>query len=430
MRPIMMFVATMIVLPLLWSCAGAQTSKYFVVRVVDEQTGRGVPLVELKLPNEVKYWTDSAGVAAVDEPSLREREVFFGIRSHGYEYPQETPFGRGAIVMIDPGKTQEMRIRRKMVAERLYRLTGEGIYRDSVLAGLSVPVKEPMLNGQVLGQDTVSAAIYRGKIFWIWGDTVGPANWNFSVSAATSDLCDDPDVAVNYTYFTDTEGRAKQMLPLTGEGLVWIEGLIPMKDPHGEDRLIATYTRQDGLQFPDECGLALFDDKLRVFKPWVQMPCRREHVSSHPFLHDRYWYLYPSLRVPNDWIAIQDSTRWEKRDVQLPPNAKRPSCVVWNEYRQRWILLLDEVGDVYYAEATQPEGPYGKAVKIIHHDHYNFYNVATHTFFNQEGDRVIYLEGTYTDSFSGAKEKTPRYNYNQVMYRLRLDDPRLREAQE
>jgi len=51
-------------------------------------------------------------------------------------------------------------------------------------------------------------------------------------------------------------------------------------------------------------------------------------------------------------------------------------------------------------------------VKIIHHDQYNFYNVAMHTFSNQEGGRVIYLEGTYSDSFSGAKEKTPRYNYN------------------
>lgn len=253
---------------------------------------------------------------------------------------------------------------------------------------------------------------------------------NFSVSAATSDLRDDPAMAVNYRYFTDTAGHVKQMLPLPREGLVWIEGLIPMRDRRGEDRLIATYTRQDGLKFPDECGLALFDDALQVFKPWVQMPCTKEHVSSHPFLHDGYWYLYPSLRVRNDWDVIQDRKQWETRDVQLPPNARRPSCVVWNEYRQRWILLLEDTGDVYYAEAMQPEGPYGTAVTIIHHDQYNFYNVATHTFFNQQRGRVIYVEGTYTDSFSGAKEKTPRYNYNQVMYRMHLDDPRLREAQE
>jgi hypothetical protein len=423
-------VAVLMAAPLSSCSEGAQSPGYFVVRVVDEETNRGVPLVELKLPNDVKYWTDSAGVAALDEPSLRGRETFLAVRSHGYEYPEETFLGRGVNVTIEPGKSREVRIRRTMIAERLYRLTGEGIYRDSLMAGLPVPAKEPLLNAQVLGQDTVAAAVYRGRIFWIWGDTIGPAWWNFSVSGAVSDLSDDPAVAVNYRYFTDREGRAKGMLPLPRPGLVWIEGLIPMKDPLGEERLIATYTRQDGLKFPDECGLALFNDANQVFEPWVQYPCTKGHVSSHPFLHDGYWYLYPSLRVPNDWNAIQDPNRWETRNVQLPLNAKRPSCAVWNAYRRCWILLLEDTGDVYYAEARQPEGPYGKAVKIIHHDEYNFYNVATHTFFNREGGRVIFLEGTYTDAFSRAKEKTPRYNYNQLMYRVSLDDPRLREAQE
>ena len=220
------------------------------------------------------------------------------------------------------------------------------------------------------------------------------------------------------------------MLPLPRPGLVWIEGLIPMKDPTGKERLIATYTRQDGLRFPDECGLALFNDEKQLFEPWLQRSCTKAHVSSHPFLHDGYWYLYPTLRVPNDWNAIQDPLRWEMREIKLPANAGRWSCAVWNEYRQRWVLLLEGNGDVYYAEAKQPEGPYGRAVKIIHHDDYNFYNVVTHAFFNKQKGRIIFIEGTYTDSFSNAKEKTPRYNYNQLMYRLRLDDPRLREAQE
>ena len=47
---------------------------------------------------------------------------------------------------------------------------------------------------------------------------------------------------------------------------------------------------------------------------------------------------------------------------------------------------------------------------------------------DQAGGRFIYFEGTYTASFSGAKELTPRYDCNQVMYRLRLDDPRLTPA--
>ena len=33
---------------------------------------------------------------------------------------------------------------------------------------------------------------------------------------------------------------------------------------------------------------------------------------------------------------------------------------------------------------------------------------------------------TYTTLFAQTKVKTPRYDYNQVMYRLDLDDPRLK----
>ena len=105
------------------------------------------------------------------------------------------------------------------------------------------------------------------------------------------------------------------------------------------------------------------------------------------------------------------------------------SSVAWNGYRKAFVLLMERTGEVWYAEGPRPEGPYGKAVRVVHHNQYNFYNVVRHPFFDREGGRVVYFEGTYTDAFSAAKSKTPRYNYNQVMYRLRLDDPRLAEAQ-
>ncbi len=41
------------------------------------------------------------------------------------------------------------------------------------------------------------------------------------------------------------------------------------------------------------------------------------------------------------------------------------------------------------------------------------------------GGRLIYFEGTYTQTFSGNPVATPRYDYNQIMYRLDLADPRL-----
>jgi hypothetical protein len=48
---------------------------------------------------------------------------------------------------------------------------------------------------------------------------------------------------------------------------------------------------------------------------------------------------------------------------------------------------------------------------------------------DEEGGRVIFFEGTYTHSFSGNEHQTPRYDYNQVTYRLDLGDERLRPAQ-
>jgi hypothetical protein len=86
-------------------------------------------------------------------------------------------------------------------------------------------------------------------------------------------------------------------------------------------------------------------------------------------------------------------------------------------------------GEIWYAEAPELIGPWSKARKIVTHDDYSFYNVAHHAFFDQEGGRLIYFEGTYTMMFSGTKVPTPRYDYNQIMYRLDLADERLAPAQ-
>ena len=41
------------------------------------------------------------------------------------------------------------------------------------------------------------------------------------------------------------------------------------------------------------------------------------------------------------------------------------------------------------------------------------------------GYKLAPLQTTYTHSFSGNPVKTPRYDYNQIIYALSLDDPRL-----
>lgn len=259
--------------------AGPAGAAPFWIRVIDQETGRGVPLVRLStLGGGIRFWTDSNGVAAIDDPALVGHDVIFSITSHGYEFQDRILDEPATRVHVQPGRHIELRVHRINIAERLYRITGADIYRDSVLASLPVPIAEPLLNGGVTGQDTNISIPYRGQIFWCYGDTFGLAGMIFSVSCATSELPGkgglDPAVGVNLTYFVDAHGFSRDMLPLPRPGLIWIEGLLTVKDERGRERLVATYTRQPGLAPPTERGLAVFDEAAGRFRVSVRRtPC-------------------------------------------------------------------------------------------------------------------------------------------------------------
>jgi hypothetical protein len=225
------------------SLAHADPKDYFIITVVDEQTGRGVPLIELKTTNDLRMWTDSAGVVAFLEPGLMNQRVFFHISGHGYEFPKDGFGIAGKAFDVTPGGSASVKIKRVNIAQRLYRLTGGGIYRDSVLAGLKPPIKEPLLNAKVFGQDSIQRVIYNGKIHWFWGDTNRPAYplGHFGMSGAISELPAngglDPSLGVDYRYFTGQDGFARPTVP--GENLRWIDGLVVLKDDARKERLVA-----------------------------------------------------------------------------------------------------------------------------------------------------------------------------------------------
>ena len=77
--------------------------RVFRIQVVDEETGRGVPLVELRTVNQVRYVTDSNGVVAFDEPGLFNLKVFFTVTSHGYEAAKDNFGYRGIGAASDRG---------------------------------------------------------------------------------------------------------------------------------------------------------------------------------------------------------------------------------------------------------------------------------------------------------------------------------------
>ena len=106
----------------------AAQSDYFAIHVIDAQTGRGVPLVELRTVHNVRYYTDSAGLVAFSEPGLMDQEVFFFVTSDGYEYPADGFGMRGTRLQVQAGDEATLKLERLNIAERLYRVTGGGIY--------------------------------------------------------------------------------------------------------------------------------------------------------------------------------------------------------------------------------------------------------------------------------------------------------------
>jgi hypothetical protein len=134
--------------------------------------------------------------------------------------------------------------------------------------------------------------------------------------------------------------------------------------------------------------------------------------------------------------AMKGEESWNHlRDVESGDEVRiAGGNVVWNEFRKKWILIGVQTfgkpsffGEVWYGEADRPEGPWTKLRRIVTHDRYTFYNPVHHPFFDQEGGRVIYFEGTYATLFSRPEgQETPRYDYNQIMYRVDLGDERLK----
>jgi hypothetical protein len=134
----------------------------------------------------------------------------------------------------------------------------------------------------------------------------------------------------------------------------------------------------------------------------------------------------------------REDSPFRLQDVESGKPIQLSNCsCFWNEFRRRYVMIASEgfgatmLGEVWYSEAERPEGPWVQARKIITHankkdDAHDFYNPTQHPFFDQEGGRVIYLEGSYVNTFSGNAHPTPYYEYNQIMYRLDLSDPRLK----
>jgi hypothetical protein len=326
------------------------------------------------------------------------------------------------------------------------------------------------------------------------------------MTGATSDAPEkiDPSVGFDLHYFTGKDGFVRAMAPLEGEGVVWLYGIVVLKDESGTERMLAYYERRRGLEATLENGFVIYNDKTETFEklkttaldPAFHPTGYPSRVSVDGVDYIYFTAPYPVLRVKANYNSYLDlttyeaytclkpGTRYNKDKPQLDRDAdgkllwswktntqplnphdqealvaagkmKREesphrladsdsgkpillnncSCF-WNDYRKKYIMIACEehgatgLGEIWFAESGKPEGPWTTAKKIITHankkdDAHDFYNPTQHPFFDREGGRVIYLEGSYVNTFSGNPHPTPYYEYNQIMYRLDLSDPRL-----
>ena len=484
--------------------AAPETNAYFKIRVVDAQTGRGVPLVELKTTAQQKFYTDSDGVVAFKEPGLMGHQVWLDVSSQGYEYPKDGFGMTGVKLLAEPGRSAEIKLKRLNIAERLYRITGAGIYRDTVLLGEPAPIAEPVLNGDVVGQDSSVPAIYHGRIYWFWGDTSRPEYplGHFHTAGATSELPAHgglpPAQGINLHYFTNADGFSRGMAPLAAPGPVWIDQSLVLTNA-GREVMFTHYARVKKDMSPMEHGFMVYDDTKQEFVKLRELELTEKwrFPTGHPFRWseagtDYFMFARPfaTVRVKADWQSVTNPAAYEaftclatastadrpivarntagqvmwqwrtdagplkqkeeqdliKRGVLKTEEARyqlmdvdtgkavelHHASIHWNAFRKAWILIGLQIGgtsfmgEVWLAEAASPLGPWRPAKRIVTHDHYSFYNPAQLPCFDEADGRFIYFEGTYSQTFSGNEHATPLYDYNQMLYRLDLADPRLR----
>jgi hypothetical protein len=510
------------------SVAGAQTTTPTVcipfhrVTVVDADTNRGIPAVEIRTTDQRLFVTDSAGVVAVFDPDLMGKSVWLAPESFGHDFPPNGFGQRGQAVDMKPGGSSTLKMKRLNVAQRLYRITGLDMYRDSVLLGDKVPPTQGANPLPITGMDSVVSAAYKGKIYWFWGDTSVTRNplGNFRTTGATSELPGkgglDPDKGVCLSFFGDG-GNVRPMFD-DKHSPIWVGGARVARDEAGAEHLFINYAKIGRGMSTQEHGLAEFDDAAGRFRIVSQYPKDAAVVPTGSVLPhkeggaDYFYYAdpWPFVRSPASMAGVKDLAaleaytclkqgvrkasgtsdldrdedgrlRWGWKKATARPEdgelrklvtagamkaTEMPTAlsdvnttmgvlphsgsVFYNAHRKRWISIrclhwhpATLLGETAYFEADTPLGPWVYGQRIVTHRMgdegvdaltwskksartYSFYNPAQDPEFDKDGGRIIYFEGTYTASFSGGEgQQTPGYNYNQMMYKLDLDDARV-----
>ena len=427
------------------------------IDVVEEGSGWPVPLVELRTTHGVRFVSDNAGTIAFDLPELMGAETWFFVEGHGYGVAKDGFGYRGVRLTPQPGQRLTVKVKRKLPAKRLGRITGGGLFAESQKLGLQAAWREQ----GIVGCDSVQTAAHKGRLHWMWGDTTlakYPLG-RFHMIGATTKLQPlqsfEPPVRLRYEYVTGEDKVPRVIARMPGSGPTWLGGFVSLPDRDGGQHLVSTYVKIKPPLTAYETGLCVWDEGTEQFARhrvlWTKTdespkkPSGPEgHVVSWTDAEGRKWVLFgdpfPHLKCAATFEAWNDPGSWQPLEPQeTVPTADgkqqiKPhrGSIAWNAYRKRWVTVFTQMhgkpsflGEIWYAEADSPTGPWEAAVKVVTHANYTFYNPRLHPEFTPAGSPVLLFEGTYTKQFANRPPATPRYDYNQILYRLDLDDPAL-----
>jgi hypothetical protein len=403
----------------------------------------------------MRFVSDNAGNIAFDLPALMNKKVWFTIIGHGYTVPKDGFGYRGVLLEPRSGETLSVEVERVVPGKRLGRITGSGLFSESQKLGLHREWKDQ----GILGCDTIQLTSYKNRLFWSWGDTKiarYPLGL-FHIIGATSPLKPlksfEPPIALRYSYFSEKPGEPKVIARMPGKGPTWITGLVSLPDSQNRVRLVAVYTKIESHLTSYEFGLCEWNEEKEIFEQ-LQVLWNKSSGDSCPSLlplghpvfmkNDSGEELvlfgdpFPALQCRADYESWKDPAKWKR----LTPQKNVPTfkdkkflvphrgSIAWNAFRNKWVAVFtemggepSELGEIWYAEAKKPIGPWINAVKVVTHDKYTFYNPRIHQNFTPSGSPILLFEGTYTREFSKTKAPTPRHDYNQILYRIDLDDP-------
>jgi hypothetical protein len=420
------------------------------IEIIDKENGWPVPLVELRSVHDTIHVSDNLGLVAIDDPDLLGREIFLHVKSHGYGVPKDGFGYEGVRTTLKPGGKFRIEVERRNLAKRLGRLTGAGLFAEGEKLGIPPLLPET----GVYGCDSVLTARIGDRILHLWGDTMLPGYplGIYQSTAATTPTLPlkkyEPPIAMPYTLFRDGKGKPRGVAAMPGDGPTWLGAMIAFPN----NQLGATWSKIRNHVEEYEVGICTWDGETKNFVSaktlWKSADGKKPLIlRGHPVRwqdpNGKRWLLFgdpfPEARCPDDFESWKNPATWEKVERPAHPRSAdgaeiqpHRGSIAWNSYRKRWVAIFTQkfgkpsaLGEIWYAESESPLGPWEKTVKVLTHNNYTFYNPRIQTDLTPENTSFLLFEGTYTAEFADHAKPTPRYNYNQILYRLDLDDPKL-----